>query len=131
MRKIIRSIVYTGQHCTITEQQFRTLVNLKRNDRISLKELGKTMMISSPSLCIMLNKLHEQGLVVRESGRNDRRNAYFRLSECGERLLGDEMKRRTQYVAARMEMLDAEDRDRLVECLDAVEVIMEKLDAIL
>ena len=130
IKKIMKAIAGNDRFFAVTEPQFRTLMVLNHEGRTSLKELGTHMMVSSPSLCIMLNKLYEQGLVNRESDEADRRNTFYSLSENGEKLLQDEMSRRVEYLGKLMEHLSDCDRAKLVESMESAVEIVKKLGSI-
>ncbi|MGG7060592.1 MarR family winged helix-turn-helix transcriptional regulator, partial [Clostridium tertium] len=67
----------------LTERQFYALVSIRKHKKIELKNLSKDLYVSTSSLCILLNKLVDQGYVYREEDSKDRRNTFYCITEKG------------------------------------------------
>lgn len=114
-------------NCKLTEQQFRTFMCLKKLNKCTLKELSKSLKVSTSSLCIMLGKMYEEGYVDRETDIKDRRNTFYYLTEEGQKFLCDEIERRLGLLDKQIDKLTNEKKERLYSCVKEVEEIIEEL----
>jgi len=76
-------------------------------------ELGITSAASSQ----LLERLVQQGLVIRSEHPQDRRNKQLALSEKGQRLLQESMQARQRWVHTLLERLNDEERQKVHEAL--------------
>lgn len=67
----------------LTGERFMVLFELNMQPDMSLKELSGHLMVSPPSLSVMINSMVEQGLVTRIPDPQDRRRVLLRLSGRG------------------------------------------------
>jgi DNA-binding MarR family transcriptional regulator len=67
-------------------QQFWVLLNLRRNEGISLHELAVLSWTDDPTACRMVNKLVKRGLVRSEAHPEDRRRFRLALTAKGRKL---------------------------------------------
>ncbi len=71
----------------LTMPQFHMLVTIKQFEPLKLKELSEYLHVSPPAASLMLDRLVELGLVLREQSLEDRREVQIRLtSEASESL---------------------------------------------
>lgn len=110
----------------LTEQQFRTLLYLKKLEKPSLKDLSENAHVSNSSLCIMLNKMVDENLVVRESDTRDRRTTNYSLTTEGMEFLEDEMGKRLNILAYELGKLDEEKKEKFYEHLKGLNEIMNE-----
>ena len=68
---------------SLTEKQFFALSELKRHNKMELKNLSTQLHVSTSSLCILLNKLVEKKYVYREEDKRDRRNTFYGITKEG------------------------------------------------
>ena len=127
IKSYMRSKTKCKECPTITEPQFRTLVNLEQSGKCGLKDLSEKIYVSSSSLCIMLNKLVEDNLVEREIDSKDRRNTFYSLSDNGKEFLSKEREKRLLQLQEGIERLSAEKRERLFKCIRELEEIFEEM----
>ncbi|HOK08719.1 MAG TPA: MarR family transcriptional regulator [Candidatus Hydrogenedens sp.] len=64
----------------LTMPQFQMLVTIKNYEPLKLKELAEYLYVSPPAASLMLDRLVELGLVVREQSSEDRREIQIRLT---------------------------------------------------
>ena len=67
----------------LTGERFMVLFELNMQPDLSLKELSGRLMVSPPSLSVMINSMVDQGLVTRVPDARDRRRVLLRISEKG------------------------------------------------
>lgn len=64
----------------LTMPQFQMLITIKNYEPLKLKELAEYLSVSPPAASLMLDRLVELGLVVREQSSEDRREIQIRLT---------------------------------------------------
>lgn len=119
-------IASSSVRAKLTDERFRLLSSLDRSGG-SLKELASRIGISASSLCIMLNKLEEEGLVIRRRDSRDRRSVRYGIDEPGRALLEAEFEARLQPLARRLDSLGLEERDRLAASLDETRRLLDRI----
>ncbi len=124
--KIVNDKRYSGKKL-LTERQFFALVSIRKHNKIELKNLSKDLYVSTSSLCILLNKLVEQGYVYREEDSKDRRNTFYCITEKGNETVKDEIDRFIAIIDAKVDRLNEEQRHKLFNCMTEVKSIMEVL----
>ena len=87
---------------------------------MELKNLSKVLHVSTSSLCILLNKLVEQGYVYREEDKKDRRNTFYGITEKGREVLEIEKADILNLINKKVELIDEEKREDLYKALDLV-----------
>ena len=104
----------------LTERQFFALKKMAEIDKMELKNLSKVLHVSTSSLCILLNKLVEQGYVYREEDKKDRRNTFYGITEKGREVLEIEKADILNLINKKVELIDEEKREDLYKALDLV-----------
>lgn len=104
----------------LTERQFFALKKMAEIDKMELKNLSKVLHVSTSSLCILLNKLVEQGYVYREEDKKDRRNTFYGITEKGREVLEIEKADILNLINKKIELIDEEKREDLYKALDLV-----------
>ena len=124
--KIINQDRYASEKI-LTERQFFALISIREYKKIELKNLSKKLHVSTSSLCILLNKLVDQGYVYREEDSRDRRNTFYGITEKGQIILKEEIDKLVKILEYRIAVLDEEDRALMFNSLKNIELIMHKL----
>ena len=104
----------------LTERQFFAIKKMAEIDKMELKNLSKVLHVSTSSLCILLNKLVEQGYVYREEDKKDRRNTFYVITEKGREVLEIEKADILNLINKKVELIDEEKREDLYKALDLV-----------
>jgi DNA-binding MarR family transcriptional regulator len=109
----------------ITGGQVSLLVQIKRKPQIGVRELAVLERVSPAAMSGAVDRLERAGLISRRTDATDRRRQGLSVSAAGERVLRAVKRRRTAWLASRLERLSAED----LEALDAaVEPLMSLLE---
>ena len=124
--KIVNDERYSGKKL-LTERQLFALVSIRKYNKIELKNLSKDLYVSTSSLCILLNKLVEQGYVYREEDSKDRRNTFYCITEKGSETVKSEIDRFINIISKKIDRLNEEQRYKLFNCMVEVKSIMEVL----
>lgn len=119
-------IVVSERHNTriLTERQFFAVKKIAEFDKIELKNLSRELYVSTSSLCILLNKLVEQGYVYREEDPKDRRNTFYGLTEEGRVVLKKEREDILRVLSEKLSKVDSEKKDEFFEHLEKVYAFM-------
>lgn len=103
----------------LTYTQFLVMLVLWEEDGISLKALGKELLLDSGTLTPLLKKLEQMGHIKRQRGKKDERNLIIHLTEQGK-----ELKKKAETVPGEV-------RCRLPVSDDSIVDLRDKLNEIL
>jgi DNA-binding MarR family transcriptional regulator len=123
LRNTLRSGV-SKDDCSLSLERFRCLQYLKDTQGATLTQASEDLGISSSSLCIMLKKLEQEGLVLRNRDTADRRVVRYAISSSALIRLEEYLQKHLAVLERRLEKLTPEDRQRLVASLDEVRRIL-------
>ncbi|WP_122638214.1 MarR family winged helix-turn-helix transcriptional regulator [Romboutsia sp. Marseille-P6047] len=111
---------------TFTERQFFVMLKIYKHKKMELKNLSKELNVSTSSLCILLNKLVEQGYVYRKEDSKDRRNTFYGITDFGEETINIEMQTISLIIESKFKKLDLQDKRILIESLQNIQSIADK-----
>jgi DNA-binding MarR family transcriptional regulator len=123
LKRFFRTEMNLQEGC-LTDERFRSLHYLEGSEGVALSELSERIRISPSSLCLMLKKMEEEGLVERNRGSKDRRKVLYSISRLGLKRLDDDRSRRLAALTERFKALSQADRDRLHQAMDSMESIL-------
>jgi DNA-binding MarR family transcriptional regulator len=93
----------------VTGGQVSLLVQIKRKPGIGVRELASVERVSPAAISGAVDRLQRAGLINRRTDAADRRRQGLRLSADGERVLRAVKRRRTAWLAARLEQLSPDE----------------------
>ncbi len=105
-----------GQH-NLTVRQFYALYHLDRERGMSINELSARLLCGKSNTTRLVERLKQDGLVVRERDTTDRRYVCVRLTDAGVQLRQQAMAIHQESVERRFENLSAEAKATLHELL--------------
>lgn len=111
----------------LTKKQFFALVEIQKHEKIELKNLSKVLYVSTSSLCILLNKLVEQGYVYRKEDSKDRRNTFYGITEKGKEIAEQEIGKFMDIISNKLNAIDEDKRHELRNSLEKTEEIMNDI----
>jgi DNA-binding MarR family transcriptional regulator len=107
------------QSFNVTLPQFDLLAQLEREPGgLRLGELSRRMMVTNGNITGLVDKLVEQGFVIREASPEDRRAAIVRLTKAGAALFAIMAKAHEGWLARLMSGVPEAARERLMADLD-------------
>ena len=109
-------------------QQFWVLLELRREEGISLHELAVRTWTDDPTACRMVNKLVERGLIRRDEDPADRRRFRLGLTAKGNKLANELESFASEMKSSVTRGLSGADRKNLVSLLRRVITNTDKLD---
>ncbi len=127
LKKVIKANLKENEDLKATEEQFRTLIALKEESEIYLKDLSTKTGVSTSSLCIMLNKLCDEGIVNRKTDANDRRNTMYFLTDEGKEVFEREKESRILAMVELLNHLSSAEKEAFYHHMQNVNKILNKL----
>ena len=112
---------------SLTEKQFFALSELRKHEKMELKNLSMQLHVSTSSLCILLNKLVEKEYVYREEDKRDRRNTFYGLTQKGTDVFNGQVEKFIEVIEEKIDTLSEQDKEKLFTCMNDVGAIIGKL----
>jgi DNA-binding MarR family transcriptional regulator len=104
----------------MSDERFRTLLTLRYYGKGYLKTLATHDGLSSSALCIMLNRMVEEGFAARTEARNDRRNVSYELTASGAARLNAEIDRRTELICGALVRMGENEKARFRRAIETI-----------
>jgi DNA-binding MarR family transcriptional regulator len=111
----------------LTDKQFHALIYMQNSGKIELKNLSKLMNVSTSSLCILLNKLVDNGYVYREEDKKDRRNTFYDITDNGVKTLEIEKANRFKILNNKIDKLSEDKKVKFYETLRNLKEMMDEI----
>ena len=122
--RISRVVRRESQELGVTAGQATLLSLIGAQPGISARELGDAERISAPGMSAHLERLEASGLIVRERG-TDRRRVGITLTAEGARVLRSVRRKRTAWLAERLNELTAEEREAIEAAIAPLARLLE------
>ncbi len=97
----------------LTTPQFGILEALHHLGPLTLGELANKLLVTGGNITYIMDRLEDQGLVVRDRSRTDRRIVRARLTSAGEELIENVFPGHAAYIARMAESLEPDERAEL------------------
>jgi MarR family transcriptional regulator, organic hydroperoxide resistance regulator len=114
--------------CGISKQQIELLFRLNKEDGKLMSYYSEKMMIPKPNLTLIVDKLIEEGLIVRVFDPNDRRVVILKITDKGREYLYEFKERVKQQMVEKLDIFSNTDIKRLNELIKEMKVIFEKME---
>lgn len=109
----------------LTPSQRSVLATLYRSGAVTLSRLAELEGVSRPAVSRASARLEERGLIERRTNPDDGRSSLVALAPEGEETLAKGRQERTAYLAVRLERLDRNERQLLMEALPVLDRLVE------
>lgn len=76
-----------GHPHQLRKVEYSLLMLLLANEALSPKQLAKVLSLTAPNLTMLLDRLQDRGLILRERNPNDGRSQHVRLTHAGTQLI--------------------------------------------
>jgi DNA-binding MarR family transcriptional regulator len=106
--------------------QFKAMVVLSDQGRLTVGGLARTLNISEPSASLLVDKLATRGLVARDTDPGDRRRTLVVPTAEGDQLVGRLRRTREDQFAGLLGLLEVEDLRALLRGLEALADAVER-----
>ena len=127
MKRFVREQLPPLGEGGMSEERFRTLLTLRYYGKGYLKTLAAHDGLSSSALCIMLNRMVEEGFAARTEDPDDRRNVFYELTSPGAARLQAEIERRTDLIHENLTCLGDAEKARFARAIETVLTGVAKL----
>lgn len=127
LKRLFRGIVVQSNR-SLSEERYRSLLCLLKMEEAGLSELSERLSISASSLCIMLGKLEEEGLVERHRSSKDRRQVHYSCTAKGRERVNAAQEELLERLASQFQNLSADKRDRLLKALNEMDAVLACLN---
>jgi DNA-binding MarR family transcriptional regulator len=97
----------------LTVPQVKTLFFISNNPGTNHTRLAAALRVTPPNVTGIVDRLLEQGFLVRQESPDDRRALVLRLTEKGESILSGLRERRTGVMQAILQALDIEELSKI------------------
>jgi DNA-binding MarR family transcriptional regulator len=109
-----------------TASQLSALVTVERAGPITLGDLAGQERVQPPTMTRIVAGLEEQGLLARETDLEDRRVSRVSITAQGRKLLERIRRRKTAFLAARLDRFTPEERDVIARAAELLERMVEE-----
>ena len=109
-------------------QLLSILVRLHNGGRAKLKDIARREHVSTPNLCAAFRKLEHDGLVVRTTDDEDRRNTWYCVSPRGAELSIRAMELFRDGAEKIFANISKDDEKRLTEALRTLNSVLENVE---
>jgi len=120
MKRYVRELLPPLASGGMSEERFRTLLTLRYYGKGYLKTLATHDGLSSSALCIMLNRMVEEGFAARAGDQDDRRNVSYELTAAGTARLNAELERRTDLICGAFDRMGAVEKTRFAVAIETI-----------
>lgn len=112
-------------HSPFSLAEARVLYEVAHRDRPTATQLAEALDLDPGYLSRLLRGLRHRSLLTARAAREDRRHRHLALTARGRKTFGVLDARATAEIAALLERLTDDERDRLLASLDAVEALLD------
>ena len=109
----------------VTGGQVSLLVQIKRNPLIGVRELAARERVSPAAMSGAVDRLERAGLVRRQADLVDRRRQGLKVTPAGERVLRAVKRRRTAWLASRLERLSVDELEAIDAAIEPLTCLVE------
>jgi DNA-binding MarR family transcriptional regulator len=110
----------------LTPSQLSALAAIENEGPLTLGALADHERVSPPTITRVVTKLEADGLVHRLPDAEDRRVARVQTTDAGDALLAELRKRKNAWLTDRLRELSDDQRRRLADALDVLELLATK-----
>jgi DNA-binding MarR family transcriptional regulator len=109
----------------------RSILNtLEKAGPLTHGDLAQAERVKPPTITAAVDRLEQDGLVVRERCDQDRRVTRVQITDAGHALLAEGRRQRTAYLERRLRALSADDRAALAAAAPALERLLDDPDVL-
>jgi DNA-binding MarR family transcriptional regulator len=106
-----------------TPSQLSALASIEQHGPLTLGALAEHERVAPPTITNIVAKLEADGLVSRHVDEADRRFARVTVTEAGAALMAEIRRRKTTWLAGRIDELDSDQQVALAAALDALDAL--------
>lgn len=123
MRQSMHSLIRANKRRGFSMTESSALFSLRHHSGCNVSEMAEHLGVSNAAASQMLDRLVEQGLILRSEDPNDRRGKRIELTEQGRELIRASMQARQSWVEDLIVLFTPEQREQIMPILH---VMIEK-----
>ncbi len=123
MQRSMRSFFLYSKQNRFSVSQMAALFLIRRKGATNVSDIGEELEITSPAASQLLERLVQQGLVVRSEDPGDRRLKQIVLSKQGEVILQQGLQARQKWLEDLTRLMSPAERDQVIAALN---IMLEK-----
>ncbi|AIE60025.1 MarR family winged helix-turn-helix transcriptional regulator [Bacillus methanolicus] len=112
----------------LTGPQFYILHLLSKKEKFMVTEIASEMGVRPSAITVMVERLHKNGLVIRDRDENDRRVVFIQLTDKGYEILQKAKQKRFQTISNYLKHLESEELESLVQIYEKLARIANSID---
>jgi DNA-binding MarR family transcriptional regulator len=112
----------------ITGGQVSLLVQIKRKPEIGVRDLAALERVSPAAISGAVDRLERAGLIQRRADKTDRRRQGLTVSPAGDRVLRAVKRRRTAWLASKLENLSPEELEAVDAAIEPLAFLLEDVE---
>jgi len=120
MRHSIRNFIHYAKENGLSLSQCGALLHLHHIGRAGVTDMGEHLGVSSAASSQMLDRLVQQGLILRSEDPGDRRVKQIVLTDRGHRIVEETVCARVSWLNDVFDVLSPSEKDRIALALDAL-----------
>jgi len=109
-------------------QNLQLLMHIKKDSGKPIRYYGQKLLISNPNMTALSDKLIKEGLLERQTDKNDRRIINLMITPKGKKFLEFHKRNLKKSITKRLEVLEDEDIQKLNDSFEEIQNIFSKLD---
>ena len=110
----------------ISPAQISILSSLDKHESLTLGELANLELVRPPTITPLVSTLEAGGLISCSKDESDRRSTLVRITTKGRKELLANRRRRTEFLAQRLQALSLDDRAKAAELVAFLETLLEE-----
>ncbi len=122
MHRSMRSFVRYARQRGLSMSQMATLFQISHRDKLAVSDIGGDLGVSNAAASQLLDRLVQQGLVLRYENPQDRREKQLVLTDLGRQVLLESGRTRLAWLEALAATLTLEEQVKIIEALN---ILME------
>ena len=120
MRRSMRNFLHYSRETGLSMSQFGVLFHLSRKQSSGVTDLGDHLGVTSAAVSQMLERLVQQGLILRTEDPNDRRVKKIVLTEKGSQVLQEGLHGRQDWLVDLADTLSNIEKEKITAALNTL-----------
>lgn len=118
MRRSMHNFIHFAKENSISMSQMNSLMHMHRKGTVSVSDISKHLGITKAASSQLLDRLFQNGIILRKEDPEDRRNKLIQLSETGEHLITEAMHARQQWIEDLEDLLNDDEKEKVIQALN-------------
>ncbi len=120
IRRKLRSAMINCSNLELTRTQFYLIKLIEHEEPCKMSSLAEMMGVKPSVISTMIDRLEQNGLVVREYSKNDRRSVFVSLTNQGREVLNKELELSKQVVISFLSHLAPHELETFADILEKI-----------